>query len=213
VLATLLALSFCDISTAEDHEVLLSQFRDQCLETQSGVNTMLADRGLSSFVTSEDVRGVFALYERIFRRYIDDPLWPAFKFPWTTNEQARLGANLKLRLMQLAPFLDEMSLKVRYGGVSPELKKKTVFEISRAAQELLPQAAFLRNPPYPGMLCEYWGGYGFIVAIESPLYRGDDRAKERFRAMKYFHLGHRLQSVVERERELILRAEKGEMNK
>jgi hypothetical protein len=211
VLATFLALSFCDISTPEDHELLFSQLQHCSAELQGQVNTMLAGRGLTPFVTPEDVGRTFQVYEGIFRRYMDDPLGPAFKFPWTRNEETRLGARLRLRLMQLEPLLDEMALKVKYGGASAELKDRTISEISEAAQELLPQAAFLRIPPYPGVSCQYHAGYGFSVVIEGPLYREGDRPRERFQAMKYFHLGHRLQGVVERE--LTRHAEKEETSK
>jgi len=202
VLATFLALSFCDISTPEDRETLFSQFREHCGAVQAQVNAMLKDRTLDSLVACEDVQGVFDRYERIFRRHLDDPLWPAFKFPFTTNERARLAGKMKLRLMQLVPFLDDLSLKLKYGGPSLELKEKTVYEVSRAAQELLWQAAFLRNPPYPGVVCQYRGGYGLTAVIRGPLYGEDDAPKDKFKAMKYFHLGHRLEDVVLREREL-----------
>jgi hypothetical protein len=202
VLATFLALSFCDSSTPEDHEVLFSQVQKLCAELQSQVNTMLSERGLGTTVPPADVEGVFGLYERIFRQYIDDPLWPAFKFPLTPNEQTRLISRLKQRLAQLEPLFEEMALKVEYGGASPQLKQKTVYEISRAVQQLLPQAAFLRNPPYPGVSCRYEGGYGFTAVIRGPLYREGDRPKEKFKAMKYFHLGHRLEQIVIRERDL-----------
>jgi len=205
VLATFLALSFCDISTPEDHDALSLQFHKLCAGLQSQVNTMLSERGLGSLVTPEDVEGVFRLYERIFRRYIDDPLWPAFKFPLTANEEARLANKLKLRFVELKALFDEMSLKVKYGGTSAELKKKTIYEISRAAQQLLPETAFLRSPPYPGVSCQYRAGYGFTAGISSPLYEDGNRAKEKFNAMKYFHLGHRLEEAVKHERESLAR--------
>lgn len=212
VLSTFLALSFCDISTPADHELLFSQFHKCCADVQSQVNAMLNDQGLGSLATPEDVNRVVQLYERIFRRYVDDPLWPAFKFPWTMNEQTRLAGRLRLRLMQLTAFLEDISLKVKYGGADPELKRKTMLEISRAAQQLLPEAAFLRSPPYPGISCRYHGGYGFSVAIKGPLYQEGNRPKERFRAMKYFHLGHRLEEVVLRERELTVPSQRQETN-
>ncbi len=202
VLATFLALSFCDISTAEDHDVLFSQIRKLCGEFQSLTNSMLTERGLSELVTPSDVERLFGRYEQIFRRYIDDPLWPAFKFPLTANEETRLISKLKLRFTQLEPLFEEMSLKVRYGGVSDELKEKTVREISRAAQQLLPETAFLRNPPYPGVSCQYRGKYGFTVVIRGQLYKEGERPNEKFKAMKYFHMGHRLEDIVKREREL-----------
>lgn len=203
VLATLLALCFCDTSTQQDHEILLSQFQKRCGELRRQVNVILSDRGLGSMVTAEDVNGVFVLYERIFRSYVDDPLWPVFKFPFTSNEESRLTASLKLRFMELETTLDPLSIKVKHGGASPELKEKTILAISLAVQQLLPQAAFLRRPPYPGVSCEYRGGYGFSVAIREALYKEGQRAKEKFMAMRYFHLGHRLQEVVEHEREVM----------
>jgi hypothetical protein len=142
------------------------------------------------------------MYERIFRRYIDNHLWPAFKFALTDNEQTRLRSKLKLRFMQLEPLFDEMSLKVKYGGTSEELKDKTIYRISLAAQQLLPQCAFLRRPGYPGVSCRYRGKYGFAAVIKGPLYIEGERPKEKFKAMKYFHLGHRLEDIVKREREL-----------
>ena len=204
VLSTFLALSFCDISTVEDHDVLFSQIHKLCEELQSELNTMLSERGLNSLVTPNDVEGVFRMYERKFRRYIDDPLWPAFKFPLTANERTRLRNKLNLHFMQLElkPLFEEMALKVKYGGTSPELKDKTLNEISRAAQSLLPQAAFLRRPSYPGVTCRYRGQYGFTAVIKGPLYIEGERPKEKFKAMKYFHMGHRIEDIVKREREL-----------
>jgi len=104
--------------------------------------------------------------------------------------------------MQLEPLFDEMSLKVKYGGEDKRLKDKTVYEISRAAQVLLPEAAFLRRPPYPGVSCRYRGKYGFAAVIKGPFYIEGERPKEKFKAMKYFHLGHRLEDIVKRERKL-----------
>lgn len=198
VLATFLALSFCDTSTTEDHDVLFSQIQKICAEFQTQTNNMLAEHGLDVLVEPNDVERLFTRYKQRFRNYIDDPLWPPFKFPLTSNEQTRLRNKLKLRFAKLEPLFDEMSLKVKYGGFSDELKEKTVHEIFRAAQSLLPQSAFLRNPPYPGISCQYRGKYGFTAVIKGPLYIEGERPKEKFRAMKYFHLGHRLEDIVKR---------------
>jgi hypothetical protein len=203
VLATFLALSFCDTSTADDHDVLFSQIRRLCGEFQSLTNSMLAKWELSELVTPDDVEHVFSMYEKKFRRYIDNPLWPAFKFPLTANEETRLRNKLKQRFHQLESLLDEMSLRVKYGGFSDELKERTIYNISLAAQQLLPQSAFLRKPLYPGVSCRYRGaGYGFTAVIRGPLYVEGERPREKFKAMKYFHMGHRLEDVVKREREL-----------
>lgn len=212
VLATFLALSFCDISTEQDHAILASQVYQQCTEIQSRINTMLSDRGLDVLVGPNDVENSFRTYEQVFRKYIDDPLWPAFKFPLTSNEEARLAGNLGLRAMRLTPILDEMSAKVKYGGMSPQLKDRTLSEIARVAEQLLPETAFLRKPPYPGVSCHYRRSLGFTAMIDGPFYEEGKRAKEKFKAMKYFHMGHRLQEVVERERELARREHEQEQS-
>jgi len=204
VLATFLALSFCDTSTEEDHDMLFSQICRFCAEFQSLTNTMLAERGLSELVTPADVERLFTRYKDRFRQYIDDPLWAPFKFPLTENEQTRLRNSLKLRFGQLNSIFEEMSLKVKYGGISDELKTKTRYEIAGTIQQLLPQTSFLRNPPYPGVSCRFQGaGYGFVAVIEGPLYVEGQRPREKFKAMKYFHLGHRLEQIVIRERDLV----------
>ena len=128
------------------------------------------------------------------------------------DEEGRLDGTLRLRLTQLEPIFEEMSLKVKYGGASEELKDKTAHAISMAAQELLPQAAFLRVPPYPGVSCQYRGGYGFSVVITGSLYQEGNRPKERFGAMKYFHLGRRLEEIVIHERELRMPSQRQETN-
>jgi hypothetical protein len=202
VLATLLGLSFCDISTPEDHDALSAQFHSVGAEVQCQVNTMLAEHGLEELVTPDDVLRIFGIYDRLFHGYVDDPLWPTFKFPWTVNERTRLANMLKLRLMKLEPLMDEMSIKVKYGGLGDEPRTKMLREISLAVQQLLPQAALMRNPPYPGISCQHRGGRGggFTAVIESGFYEEGPRAKERFRIMRYFHLGHRLEELVKAER-------------
>jgi len=202
VLATFLALSFCDTSTPEDHNVLFSQISKICSEFQGLTNRMLDERGLSSMVEPNDVEKIFKMYIRIFLRNIDNPLWPSFKFPLTKNEIRRFRNELKVRFMNLEPVFEEMSFKVKYGGESKELKDKTIYKISLAAQQILPQAAFLRRPPYPGISCRYRGRYGFSAVIRGPFYIEGERPREKFKAMKYFHMGHRLEDIVKREREL-----------
>lgn len=201
VLSTFLALSFYDISTRQDHDILLSQFHRCCAELQPEVNTILKNRELDSMVTPEDVNAVFVMYEQIFRRYVQNPLWPAFKFPFTRNEESRICAALKLSLIRLDTAMGPTSDKVRYGGPNAELRARTIRTVSLAIQQLLPQAAFIRSPPYPGVSCQYRGGQGFSVAIRESLYEEGNRVKERFNAMRYFHLGHVFQEIVERERE------------
>lgn len=201
-LATFLALSFCDTSTPEDHQVLRGQYHSLAADLQSQVNALLARYELTALVGPNDVAKTFAEQEAIFHSYVDDPLWPTFRFPWTSNERTRLAAKLKLRLEQIEPLLDEMSDKVKYGGVDGRLKHRTVQEIAWVFQHLMVEGAFQRRPAYPGISTQHRGRHGFTAVIPGPFYEEGNRARERFKAMKYFHLGHRLEEVVRAERDL-----------
>ncbi len=199
-LATFLALSFCDTSAPEEHQVLRAQYHSLAADLESQVNALLTRYKLTALVGPNDVAQTFAEQEAVFHSYVDDPLWPTFKFPWTANERTRLAAKLKLRLAQAEPLLDEMSDKVRYGGVDDRLKQRTLQELAWVFQHLMVEAAFQRRPPYPGITTQHRGRHGFSAVIQAPFYQ--QRPKERFRAMKYFHLGHRLEHLVRAERDV-----------
>jgi hypothetical protein len=203
-LATFLALSFCDTSTADDHERLCEQARAIGAQFERRLNAAVADWKFSSLVTPEDTRRIVDRYcVEQFRGYVDDPLCPTCKFSLTANETARLSNSISLGLGRLEPVFEDMSLKVKYGGVSTQLKEEAIKRIAPAVQDLLPAAAFLQRPSYPGIVYQYRGRHGFTAVIESPFYEGGKRPRERFKAMKYFHMGHRLDEVVRRERELL----------
>jgi hypothetical protein len=202
-LATLLALSFCDMSTPEDHHTLGNQYRDLAADLSSQLTALLNQYELTALIGPGDLTKTFAEQEGIFQGYVEDPLWPTFKFPLTANEQTRLAHKLKLRLERIEPLLDEMSDKVRYGGVSERLKKRTIFEIARVAENLMVEMAFLRRPSYPGVSTQYRGRHGFTAVIDDQVYEPRERAKQRFRVMKYFHMGHRLDETVRKERERV----------
>ena len=138
----------------------------------------------------------------MFRHYVDDPLGPTFKFPLTANEQARLKSKLRQRLTQLDPLFEELSHMVEYGGSSRVLRDRAIYGISSVPNELVPATAFVRRPSYPGVSCRYRSGYGLVTVIKARLYEGDNRPREKFKAMKYFHLGDRLERIVTREKEL-----------
>lgn len=202
-LVTFLALSFHDISTPQDHELLCRQMGQLAAKLQTRLNTKLRAYAMHMLVTPNDVQRIFQQYcEKEFRSYLDDPLCPTFKFPLSANETVRLTNKLKLRFSRLEPLFEEMSLKVKYGGVSKPLKEKTILGISQAVQNLLASMAFIRRPAYIGVTCHYRGVYGFSTVIPETLYLEGHRPKERFKAMQYFHLGHILEDYVKNERRL-----------
>ena len=208
-LATFLALSFCDISTARDHDALCAQIARLSTRFQARLNTRLQAHGVHSLVGPEDVKGLFhQYYEQEFRGYVDDPLCPAFKFPLTANEEVRLINRLIQRFDRLEPILEEVSLKVKYAGLSEKLKRRAILRIYPAVQSVLPSMASLRRPSYPGVSCLYRGRHGFATVIPETIYQEGRRPKERFQAMQYFHLGHRIEDIVKREQALLVQEHK-----
>ena len=116
--------------------------------------------------------------------------------------ETRLRNKIKLRFKKLESTLDQVSFNVKYGGVSDELAKNARYQIASTILTFLPQTAFLRRPSYPGVSCRHRGTYGFVAVIRGQLYKEYERPREKFKAMKYFHMGHRLEDVVKRAREL-----------
>lgn len=202
ILTTFLGLSFCDLSTPQDHETLLAQLTMQSADLQSQVNAALNERDLGSLMTPQDVADVFRRCEQSFHEYVNDPLWPTYRFPLTAKEQSILAGKTTLFLLRQKPLLDDVAQKLKYGGPSEELKNALTRTVSNVAQQFLAETGYIRMPPYPGIFCQSQGKQGLIAIIDAPFYEEGGRPKERFKAMKYFHLGRRVEDVVLREREL-----------
>ncbi|HSW01017.1 MAG TPA: hypothetical protein VLI39_12640 [Sedimentisphaerales bacterium] len=213
VLATFLGLSFCDLSTAEDRDALLAQLARQSAELQAQVNEALGEGGLNSLMAPQDVADVFRRHEASFSEYVNDPLWPTHRFPLTPGEESVLTGNMTSFLLRQKPLFDDVAQKFRYGGASQELKNALIRVVSNVALRYLAETGAIRRPPYPGVSCQHQGGQGFVVRIEGPFYEEERRPKERFKAMKYFHLGRRLEGVVLRERELMSKIEAQEVDR
>lgn len=213
VLATFLGLSFCDLSTTEDHDALLAQLARQSGQLQAQVNAALGERGLGSLLTAQDVADVFRRYEQSFAEYVNDPLWPAHRFPLTAGEESVLTGKMTLFLVRQKPLFDDVADKFQYGGPSEELKNALTRAVSSVARQFVAETSGIRRPPYPGVSYQHQDRQGFTVRIEGPFYEEGKRPKERFKAMKYFHLGRRLEDVVLRERELMSKIEAQEVNR
>jgi hypothetical protein len=171
LLTTFVALSFYDTSTKSDHEELISQL-DQINETLfRETNQILGRYELLSLISRQDVEKIFARpYEDILY-YVNDPLWPMFKYPLTENERTRVINKVRIRLRNVAS-------QIPY------------------------EVVHIRLPQYPGVSCRQSVDVGLYVSINGHLYDNPDQAQEIFEKMKYFYLGHRLEEIVKREREL-----------
>ena len=197
-LAIFLALSFFDVSTQSDHEELMLQYRQTAALFRAQVDALLSERNLGTLVTSEEVKAIFHRHEKVYFSYVDDPLWPTLKYPFTNNEKTRLVNKLKLRFARLTEPLNDVAVNTKYGGENAAFKKKAHTAISFVVEEILAEAAFLRIPPYRGIASVHRGGYGLSIIIEEHVVK-TDRPKETFKAMMYFHLGDHLLQITKRE--------------
>ena len=190
-LATLLALSFCDISTAQDHQLLISQVGKTTISFQSQVNAMLRERGLGDFIAPGDVESVCRHFVALFERHVRDPIVPMFKYPLSKNEASRLEHKLATSILELSGLLEETALKVKYGGGTDRLKKRTLHGIHYAVERILVNVAFQRIPRVNGISGAYSSRTGLTLVIADKVF-GENRADDRvtFNELRYFHLGH-----------------------
>jgi hypothetical protein len=207
-LTTFLALSFCDVSTREDHEFLAAQFHELCLQTQAEIHARVAERGLDSVITPEYVESVFRQREELFRAYVEDPLYPMFKFPWTTGEQADLVNKGQQSAISLKPSFMLRNTDLRaidsflWVSYSPALLRRGCEEVATSA---LIESSRIRRPVHGAYGFGFSARDGLTISVGTsvpPMYGESSRARRTFLAMKYFHLGRRLEEVAAQEEEI-----------
>jgi hypothetical protein len=88
-LATLLVLSFHDMSTMDDHNKLRSQLCDISDQACKEVFSMLADNALDDLLTETEIQTILDICDKYYESYIQDPLLPMYKYTLTENEYTR----------------------------------------------------------------------------------------------------------------------------
>ena len=191
LLTTFVALSFYDTSTQADHEELTSQLNTVC-ETLTGEICQILERHqLLSLVSREDIEKIFARPQKDIRRYVDDPLWPMFKYPLTENEQTRLINKIRNRLERVEHDA-RMAQRLSDGADSQLVRRRLMRDVVGITREIPYQAACIRQPRYPGVSCGTNGAVGLHVGMKGRFYDSPEKARVIFEKMKYFYLGHRI---------------------
>jgi hypothetical protein len=189
-LATVLALSFCDISSSLEHDRLKNQFNSLLLSFESQAKQLLSERNLDGLVKPEDVAAISQTFREQLSHYVDGPLWPMFKFPLSGSEETSLHGKLTSYCTELVETLDDVAVKTQYGGASERFRQRVIRRLFYTAESLLVDLAFQRIPHVKGVRCRFVGNRGFSIVIDSGVF-GANQASDRevFRKLRYFHIG------------------------
>lgn len=196
LLTTFVALSFYDTSTEADHETLISQLHHASEILGREISEILERHQLSSLVSQQDVRKIFARPPEDIRRYVDDPLWPMFKYPMTENEQTRLINEIRTCLKRVERHAESVAQKLPDSADSQLVRRRLMRDVANIAGQIPYQAVCIRRPRYPGLSCEQSSTVGLHLDMKGHFYDSPDKAREVFQTMKYFYLGHRIEPDV-----------------
>ena len=196
LLTTFMALSFYDTSTQTDHETLISQLHHASETLGREISQILERHRLSSLVSQQDVRKIFARPHEDIQRYVDDPLWPMFKYPMTENEQTRLINEIRTRLKHLEQHAESVAQKLPDSADSQLIRRGLMRDVANIAGQIPYEVVCIRRPRYPGLSCEQSSTVELHVDMKGHFYDSPDKAREVFQTMKYFYLGHRIEGDV-----------------
>lgn len=196
LLTTFVALSFYDTSTQTDHEILISQLNQVSGTLGGEISQILARNKLFSLVNEQDVKKIFAGAFEDVRPYVDDPLWPMFKYPMTENEQTRLISRIRTRLKDVERNAQSMAQRPPDGVDSEPIRRRLTRDVVSIAKQIPYEVVSIRRPRYPGVSCGQSSAVGLHVAMKGPFYDSPENTRQIFQTMKYFYLGHRLEACV-----------------
>jgi hypothetical protein len=152
---------------------------------------------------------IFAGPHEDILRYVDDPLWPMFKYPLSENERTRVLNNVRIRLRSLERIAENITQKLLNDVDSQLIRRRIIRHIVSVASQIPYEVVHIRLPKYPGVSCRQSVVTGLHVNINVDYYDNPDEAHDIFEKMMYFYLGHRLEEIVKRERELAMSSKEG----
>ncbi|MCF7976181.1 MAG: hypothetical protein K9N55_20345 [Phycisphaerae bacterium] len=196
-LATLLVLSFHDMSTMDDHNKLRSQLCDISDQACKEVFSMLADNALDDLLTETEIQTILDICDKYYESYIQDPLLPMYKYTLTENEYTRCLHEMRCYLYRIQPQIAACRDERSKGRNCDFIKQKLIVIVTNLAQDLIPNSAFLRLPKYPGVRCTFQAKRGLYIRIYPEVYHDKKTDREVVMALKYFLVGNRIQNTVD----------------
>lgn len=192
-LAVVIALSFYDTSSSEDHILLGDQLSNLFREIQSILVRQIdtnTGKGTNIYHVMNDLQKQFL---NNCQRYIDDPLWPMFKYPLSRNEITRLKNTMLLLLTEQQRYHHQFK-----ANQTPEnknaAKEHTERCIQRIAHIMLYEFLQLRAS-YSGVTSKYLDGT-MIFHVNKHILENPQRARQTLLQLKSLYLGHRLNRSI-----------------
>jgi hypothetical protein len=194
LLGALLALSFYDTSTARDHSLLRHQIQSIWNETEAELRQSLRSKGWAEWDTDEAWNPISKPFMTRIAAYIDDPLWPMFKYPLSRNEMCRLRNSMRaLAMMGFDGSIQRLSKHLGENNPNRRLTDRLQLEINRVLYRLPARVIDLRLRNH--------GPIGYWLINEKLLLRCHDRFMEvppqvQVASLFYLYLGHRTDDLT-----------------
>ncbi len=195
ILATLITLSFYDYSSEDDHQLLLNQIRIVEERMVDDIMSILEKYEMGNLVSDEQFGRMLDRVMGWSVDYIENPLWPMFKYPLSENEEERLYCTLRTFEIKLQSECKKRQIYLQAGINEDQVPKERIFMAIRGVIDRMLPSLFQQRlvSDYP-LGCMARGGEMNII-FQRSFYSDEEAGKEFFNQMLYMFLGHRTDTV------------------
>lgn len=193
LLGALLALSFYDTSTPDDHRLLRQQIQSIWDETEAELRQSLRSKGWGEWGTDEAWDAISKPIMTRIAAYIDDPLWPMFKYPLSRNEMSRLRNSMRCLAMSFDGSIQGLLNRLDEAKCSQRPVDRLQFEIRRVLYRLPGRLMDLRIADQCPI--GYWllNDNLLLVYRSRPMEVGP---QEQVTQLLHLYLGHRTEDIA-----------------
>ena len=189
-LAAFVALSFYDTSTPQDHDLLNRQLMDVSNRAYAEVEKILRTCHCTEEADSARIRQIWDDRIAHLRNLVDDPLWPMFKFPLSTDERAGLVERLNVDMRNVERAARGFAARLDKGDDTSAAVRSIETWIRYLAQRVPAAVIILRLPRVQATVANGPQGLPLIV-LQLRNQVSPEEASQVIRELKYFYLGHR----------------------
>lgn len=192
VLAALLALSFYDTSTTDDHRMLYKQLVDVGLETIDEIMEILKSVDSPESLSRRRCLGLLREMMMQVAEYIENPLFPSYKFPLSSDEIASIRNHVQADLKRLRDKCTQ--LRGDTSGEESVLSEEGIALVERGVlgvlQRFPTRVLRVRLPQRPHL--SFKCTYRFVeIRFNKSIFADEERVALLLDAAKHLYLGCR----------------------
>lgn len=187
--ATLLAMSFYNTATPEDHQKLRTQLQAISDLVQSEICHIATKKGCGEVINPEAVAKVFEVVSNYNWRRIGDPFWPMCQYPLTKNEETRILNIAKLSLRRFNRHLDLLTRNKEQDAESSQIFSRLRADLEMCAHKIT-EAVILVRSSKQIVRCFLNENIGPYVVMHSNAITSKSDSLLRPRDIIWFYLGH-----------------------